>query len=280
MHEALPKLVIFVIRLARVTELDHADLEVIEGAVDEAFFFLVVDEEMMPERVLAQHLGITQDHHAILGPGQRNVQPPGIVQETDALVLVASHQAQNDIVLFSALEGVHARDLYLFVEILAHRPVELHVADDIGSLPFVGGDDADLRGHNTSLHETSDYLLTVGGFGTVEIRGTRGGNLFLTQVGVEKHGCLGDGPGEVNVLAEPLLGGDAVLQGALVEHVTRELGKARVHAVLNLQANRPDAQDNETFEEGLAETRARGLLVHNDRTELLMIADKHGLLAA
>ncbi|RUS20189.1 hypothetical protein BC937DRAFT_86210 [Endogone sp. FLAS-F59071] len=119
--------------------------------------------------MLAQHLGVPQDYNAVFGSGQRNVQSPWVVQETDALMLIAPHQAQNDVILLPALKGINAGNLDLLVQILAHRAVELHVADDVGSLTLVRGDNADLRRENTSFHEACDDFFAVGGFGAVEI---------------------------------------------------------------------------------------------------------------
>ena len=47
-----------------------------------------------------------------------------------------------------------------------------------------------------------------------------------------------------------------------------------MHAVLHLQPDRPVAEDDEALEEGLGETSARGLLIHDDGAELLVIADE------
>ncbi len=43
--------------------------------------------------------------------------------------------------------------------------------------------------------------------------------LLLTQILIEKHGCIGNWPGKVDVFSQSLRCRDAVLQGALVEHV-------------------------------------------------------------
>jgi hypothetical protein len=51
-----------------------------------------------------------------------------------------------------------------------------------------------------------------------------------------------------------------------------------MHAVLHLQTNRPIAEYDQTFEERLCETSARSLLVHDNWTKLLMIADEDNLL--
>jgi hypothetical protein len=114
----------------------------------------------------------------------------------------------------------------------------------------------------------------------VEERRSARRNLLRSQVLVKHHRGIGHRPGKVDVLAEPLWGGDSVLESALIKHVGGELGEARVHPVLNLKTYWPIAKDNETFKEGLRETRPGGLLVHDDGAELLVISNENGLLAA
>jgi hypothetical protein len=82
------------------------------------------------------------------------------------------------------------------------------------------------------------------------------------------HGRRRLRPGEVDVLLEALGGGDSVLEGTFVEHVGGELGEAGVHAVLDLKANGTVAEEDEALKEGLGETGASGLLVHDGGTEL------------
>lgn len=85
----------------------------------------------------------------------------------------------------------------------------------------------------------------------------------MTQVLVEEHGCIRDGPREVDILAETLWGSDTVLQRALVEHVGREFRQARMHAVLHLQTDRPVPKHDKAFEEGLGQSGPRRFLVHD-----------------
>mgnify|MGYP001595410266 CR=1 FL=1 len=85
------------------------------------------------------------------------------------------------------------------------------------------------------------------------------------------HRRAGLRPGEVDVLPKSLRRRDSVLERALVEHVRGEFGEAGVHAVLDLEANRTVAEEDEAFEEGLGEAGAGGLLVHDRRAELGVI---------
>ena len=42
-----------------------------------------------------------------------------------------------------------------------------------------------------------------------------------------------------------------------------------MHAILDLETDRPVAKNNETFEKRLRQSSASGFLVHDDRTKLL-----------
>ncbi len=81
----------------------------------------------MPESGSAcwYYLGIADNDDGILGPGESDIEPPGVGEEADALVLVGAHAGDDDDVLLAALEGVHARHL----DVLVHLGVEgtLHV---------------------------------------------------------------------------------------------------------------------------------------------------------
>jgi len=69
----------------------------------------------------------------------------------------------------------------------------------------------------------------------------------------------------------PLTGGDPVLQGALVEDVGGEGAEGRVHAVLHLQADGPDAQDHQALKQRLGEARLRRLLAHDHGAQLAVV---------
>ena len=155
--------------------------------------------------------------------------------------------------------------------------MELHVRSNIGSLSLVWRNDTNLTGHDARFEEFGDHLFHVGRLGSIEERSSARRDLFGTQVLMEKHGRLGDRPGEIDVLSESLGCSNTILQGSLVKHVGREFGKTGVHSVLDRQSDRSISQNDETFKERLSETGARRLFVHDDGTELLMIADQYDL---
>ena len=66
-------------------------------------------------------------------------------------------------------------------------------------------------------------------------------DFFLTQVLIEEHGGIRDGPWEVDVLSESFRSGNAVLQGTFVEHVRWEFRQARMHTILDLKSDGPVA---------------------------------------
>lgn len=111
---------------------------------------------------LVQDLRIPQNHYSIFGSRQSNIQTPGIIQETNSLMFIAPDTTQDDVILLSALEGVNACDLNIFVKILLQRSVELHVVDNVRSLPFVRCNNSDLAWYNSRFEEFGDDLLNVG----------------------------------------------------------------------------------------------------------------------
>ena len=58
---------------------------------------------------LAQNLRIPKNDNTILRPRKSDIQPPGVVQETNSLMLVTPDTAQDDVVLLPSLERVDAR---------------------------------------------------------------------------------------------------------------------------------------------------------------------------
>lgn len=53
--------------------------------------------------------------------GSLTVQPPLFSQEADLSVVIAAHEADNDCLLFSALEAVDAAELYAREALLERR---------------------------------------------------------------------------------------------------------------------------------------------------------------
>ena len=70
---------------------------------------------------------------------------------------------------------------------------------------------------------------------------------------------------------------DAVLQWAVIENVWRKRTQCRMHTILHLQANRPNAEHHQPLEQRLTEASARRLFTHDNRAQLTMIADKYEL---
>ena len=76
----------------------------------------------------------------------------------------------------------------------------------------------------------------------------------------------------------PLLtSSDSVLQGALVEDVGGERAERRVHAVLHLQTDGPDAQNHQTLKQGLGQACFGRLLTHDHRAQLAVVSHKNEL---
>jgi hypothetical protein len=103
-------------------------------------------------------------------------------------------------------------------------------------------------------------------YAPIEERSTAWGDLFLPEVLVEEHRGVWHRPWEIHVLPQTLRGRDTVLQSPFVEHIGREFRQARVHAVLDLQADGAVAEHNQALKERLSESGASGFLVHNHGT--------------
>lgn len=113
---------------------------------------------------LAQYFRVPEDHYTIFRTGESNVETTWVIQETYPLVFITPDTTENNVVLLSSLEGVHARHFHFLVEVFLQRPIELHIIDDIRALTLVRSNDTDLRWNNTRLEELGDDLLNVGGF--------------------------------------------------------------------------------------------------------------------
>ncbi len=66
-------------------ELLHGLLQVAEGPLHQALVLLEVVQQHIPQGLLGQHLGVSQDDQPILGSGQCHVQTPWVAQEPNAL---------------------------------------------------------------------------------------------------------------------------------------------------------------------------------------------------
>src|SRR4051812_34552816 len=90
---------------------------------------------------LAKNLWISENNHSIFCAGQCDIETSRVVQESNSLMFVASHAAENNVVFFTSLERVYTGHFNLLVHFFFHRTVELHIVDDIGSLALVRRND-------------------------------------------------------------------------------------------------------------------------------------------
>ncbi len=88
---------------ARLRKAHAAELEVVERALRQDAVLLVVHQQVVPERVARQNLGVAHDDHAVLGARECYVEPTWVVEEADALLLAGAHARQDDEVLLAAL---------------------------------------------------------------------------------------------------------------------------------------------------------------------------------
>ncbi len=78
------------------------------------------------------------------------------------LVLIGAHTRQDDVVLLSALEGVHTGHLNVGVQLLPHGAVAQHHLQHVGTLALVRGDHPQLVGGGPTFQEVGHNLLHIG----------------------------------------------------------------------------------------------------------------------
>lgn len=249
-------------------------------ALHQQALLLEIHDEMVPERVTSQHPGIPQHHQSVSGTREGHIETPGIGEESNALVVVGTDAGEDDVVLLTALESIDGGHFDLGVEVLAEGAGELHVLLDEGPLAVVWGDDTDLGGQDTGAQEAGDDALALGGLKPVQVRGTAGAHLLRTGTHQEEHRGGGIGPWEIQGLPRSLTSSHAILQTAIVKGVGGEGTKARMHTILDLQADWATSQKDETLEEGLVEAGTGCLLVHDDGAELAVVTDEDELLGS
>jgi hypothetical protein len=149
------------VRSLRPAELEQRHLEVVQGTLDESVTLLEMQQEVVPQRVLAQHLRVTEDDKTVLGTRKGDVETTRVRQETNALVFVATHTREDDEVLLTSLERIYRGDLDLFVVLLPESAALLHTLHDEAALTLVRRDDTDVLWLDAGLEEASDDLLNV-----------------------------------------------------------------------------------------------------------------------
>mmetsp|Transcript_7910 Transcript_7910/g.23809 ORF Transcript_7910/g.23809 Transcript_7910/m.23809 type:complete len:839 (+) Transcript_7910:1217-3733(+) len=267
-----------VVKLPRLLELHHALLEVVERALHEAVVPLEVAEQVVPQDLLRQDLGISQHDQAVPRTRERYVETARVAEETDALALIASDAREDDVIFLTTLECIDGCNLDLCIELLAKSAVALHIAHDVGALALVRRDDANLSRRGAALEKSSNDLLDIAGLRAVEVRGAGSRELLGAKRYVEHERLRGNRPREVHAHGLALGVRHAILKRTLVEGVGRELRKHRVHAVLNLQAHGLDPQHHHALEERLGQAGLGRLLAQHHGAQLAVVAHKHQLL--
>jgi len=92
---------------------------------------------------------------------------------------------------------------------------------------------------------------------------------------VEKHGFVLLGPREVESWQDALLLRYSVLERTFVEGHRREVGKARVHSILHLEADWANTQTDKAFEQTLVQSGFGCLFAHDDGSELAVITNEN-----
>lgn len=109
----------------------------------------------------AQNFGVAKDDDTIFRTRESDVETSGIVQETNALMLITSNAAENNVILLSSLESVHTGHFDFFIKILLERTIELHIVHNVGTLAFVWRNNTDLARNDSRLEEFCHNLFNV-----------------------------------------------------------------------------------------------------------------------
>mmetsp|Transcript_13258 Transcript_13258/g.43698 ORF Transcript_13258/g.43698 Transcript_13258/m.43698 type:complete len:268 (-) Transcript_13258:1300-2103(-) len=159
-----------VVPLLRAGERDEALLEVRERAFDVGFDVLLdVDEQLVPQRLLREHFRVANHDEAVTSACHRHVQAARVVQEADSRVFVRANAGEDDEILLATLERIHGSHFEVLVELLSQHAILGHVVDDVGALPFVRRDDANLVRRHAALQKVGHRLLNSNRFGAVQV---------------------------------------------------------------------------------------------------------------
>ena len=159
--------------LLRGREAEEGGAEIGNSALDEGIVGFEVVEEVVPKAVLVEDLGVPEDDHAVLGPGDGDVEAPGVLEEADAGPLVGPHTGHDDVVLLPALVAVDRCDLYFLVVVGilgGDLAVLLQIVDNVGPLPLVRRDDADLLGLDARPLQVEHDFVHCHRLRTVQVR--------------------------------------------------------------------------------------------------------------
>ena len=77
-------------------------------------------------------------------------------------MLIGAHAGEDDVVLLSALEGVHTGHLNVGVQLLPHGAIAQHHLQHVGSLTLVRGDHPQLVRGGPTFQEVGYDLLHIG----------------------------------------------------------------------------------------------------------------------
>jgi hypothetical protein len=193
---------------------------------------------------------IANDDEGSTSTGEGYVDPTPVGDEANRAIVVGTHGAKDDGLLFSALETIGRAH---FDEWRASLTKKLaREATDEAHLSGVGSDHGDLRWWTASINQSTDGIAGSSGLGFVEL-----GNAIVhldTMInGYEGNGKLLTRPGEAR--ERTTLGRRHTIQElASVEEVRTEHGDRGVHTILRIKHEGWYATGNHSGKQRDAET--------------------------
>ena len=137
-------------KLARFAELNHAFLEIVEGTLDQNSLLFVMIQQVVPQRLLREHFGISNNDDTIPktnviniiyfchicisiatieitqsitdvtantahipSSGKSHIETTWVVQESDALMFIGTDTREHYEVFLTALERINTGNLYV-----------------------------------------------------------------------------------------------------------------------------------------------------------------------
>ena len=161
--------------------------------LDETIACLKVREQIVPEGVFGEKLGIANDDESVGSASNGHVEAAGVSEKANALHLVGANARQDHKLLFSALERVHRSHF----DARVHRPVReapviFEIISEVRALSLVCANNADLLRLNVSWwqQEFTHNFLDLPRLFAIQVTAAVAAHFLFSIAVDEKHGAL------------------------------------------------------------------------------------------
>jgi hypothetical protein len=100
-------------------KLNHGLFEVTERTLHQTSILFEVHQEIVPQRLSRQNLGISKYDQTVLGPCKSHVEAARVIQKTNSLVFVGPNTGKDDEIFLTSLKRVNRSNFDLFVKLRA-----------------------------------------------------------------------------------------------------------------------------------------------------------------